>query len=115
MMRLVGADFRMAREYQRFDYHRDRAGIFQNRADVNVIELLQFQPVDGDDRVGEPQFLAAVNTEQAADVAVTDENKRMAAVEHRGQSGDQSAAQRIEALERRRSVPGNENGHGNAG
>jgi hypothetical protein len=33
---------------QRFDHHRDGAG---HAADVDVIELLEFEPVDRDDRV----------------------------------------------------------------
>ena len=37
---------RAARKDQRLDHHRHRAGAFQHRADVDVVELLELEPVD---------------------------------------------------------------------
>ena len=97
-----------ARKHQRLDHHRHRAGGVQHRADVDVVELLQLQPVDRHDRVGDLHLLAQVNADQAADVAVAGENERMVAREAVAQALDHAAAERIEPLERRRALPRHE-------
>ena len=70
------------RKHQRLDHHRHGARGLEQRADVDEVELLEDDAVDRDDRVRQPQLLAAVNADQPADVAVADQHQRQAAVEH---------------------------------
>ena len=71
------------RKDQRLDHHRHRAGRRQHGADVDVVELLELEAVDRDDRVVDLHLLAQVNAHQAADVAVAGQHQRMAVGEHR--------------------------------
>ena len=99
---------RAARKNQRLDHHRHRARAVQHRADVDVVELLQFEPVDRHDRIGDLHLLAQVNADQAADVAVAGQHERMAVRQHAREPLDHAAAERIEPLERRRAAPRHE-------
>src|SRR4029077_19385370 len=63
-------------KHQRLDDDRHGARGLEQRADVDEVEFLQDDPVDRDDRVGEPGLLAAVDPDQSSDVAVSDQDKR---------------------------------------
>ncbi len=62
-------------------------------ANVDVIELLQFEPVDRNDGIVQPHFLAQMDSDQPADIAVADQDDRMAMREHIGQSVHDAAAE----------------------
>src|SRR3981189_1178502 len=65
---------RAGREDERLDDDRDRARALQHLADVDIVETLDLQPVDRDDRVLELHLLAEMDADQPADVAVAGEH-----------------------------------------
>ena len=66
----VLADAFASRKYQRFDDNRHRARRVEDGADVDIVELLEFETVDRDDRISDFHFLAIMDADQPADVAV---------------------------------------------
>src|SRR5205085_8239890 len=101
-----------AGEYQRFDHHRDRTGTFHHRADIDEVEVFQFQTVDRDHRAWVFHFLAQMNAEKAAHVAVAGEHHRMAVLQHRIETLHHAFAEGIETLARSRAAPWHEDRDG---
>ena len=54
----------------------------EHGADIDVVERLEFEPVDRNHRVRNLHLLVQVDAEQAADVAVAGEHERMAVLQH---------------------------------
>src|SRR5262245_52191603 len=92
---------RCGRENQRFDDHGNRTRRFQNRADVDVVKLFELESVDRDHRIIEFELLAAMDADQSADVAVTDEHDRVTMRQNLIETCDDAAAKRIEPMKRR--------------
>ena len=69
------------REDQGLDHDWNGARRGYQAADVDEVELAQVDAVDGDDRNGEVQFLADVDPQQTADVAIADEDERVPGAE----------------------------------
>src|SRR3954471_3080825 len=90
---------------QGLDDDRNGAGVRQHRADVDVVEFLELEAVDGDDGVVELHFLAQMNAHETADVAVAREHQWMTFRKHRRETVGHTLAESVEALERRRTAP----------
>src|SRR2546426_824696 len=82
-------------KHQRLDDDRHGAGGLEQGADVDEVEFLQDDPVDRDDRIGKPGFLAAVDPDQSPDVAVSDQDERQAASKLVRKSGDDPPAEGV--------------------
>ena len=93
------------RKHQRFDDDRHRARGVEDGADIDIVELLELETVDRNDRVRKLHLFAIMNADQAADVAVAGEHDGMAAGEHGLQSIGRALAKIAEPLERRRAAP----------
>src|SRR5713226_7892599 len=65
-------------EDQRLDHDRNGARVRQHGADVDIVELLELEPVDRDDRILDLHLLAQMDPDQPAQVAVAGQNQRMA-------------------------------------
>src|SRR5438552_9035672 len=103
--RLRAPERRGTREHQRLDHDRHGAGGLEQRADVDEVEFLENDPVDRHDRVRHARFFAAMNTDQAADVAFADEDERGAPLEHFREARRHAPAEIIEPRERRGPCP----------
>src|SRR5438105_10333918 len=103
--RLRAPERRGTREHQRLDHDRHGAGGLEQRADVDEVEFLENDPVDRHDRVRHARFFAAMNADQAADVAVADEDERGAPLEHFREARRHAPAEIIEPRERRGPCP----------
>src|SRR5580700_2961750 len=98
------------RKNQRLNDDRHRARSVEDGADVDVVELLEFEAVDRDDRIFDLQLLAVMDADQSADVAVAGKHDGMAAGEHGLQSVGNTLAEIIKPPERRRAAPCDEDG-----
>src|SRR5215831_11889018 len=94
--------FSRTEEYQRLDDHRDGARGRDHLADVYEIELLERDTVDRHHRVRQLELLDAVDADQAAYVAVADQDERQPAAERGGKARDHATAETVEPRERRR-------------
>jgi hypothetical protein len=79
------------REDQRLDHDRHGARILQNLADVDVVELLEFETVDGHHGVRELHLFAQMNAQEPADVAVAGEHDRKTAENKFAKAGRNAA------------------------
>src|SRR4051812_33328344 len=68
-------------EHERLDHHRHSARGLEQGADVDEVEFLELDAVDRHDGARDAQLLPAVDADQAADVAVADEDERVPALE----------------------------------
>src|SRR6266705_1378632 len=96
------------RKDQRLDHDRHGAGGLEQRADVDEVEFLEHDSVDRDDRTRQSRLLPAVDPDQAADVAVADEDERKAALEDLRQAGRDAATEGIERIVGERQFRGND-------
>src|SRR4030081_1441250 len=103
---------RAGREDERLDDDRDRARALQHLADVDIVEGLELQPVDRDDRILELHLLAEMDADQTADVAVARARDRAATPVGAPPPppARAAAAEGIEPAKRRRAAPRHENG-----
>ena len=84
----------------------------EDRTDVDIVELLEFEAVDRDDRIVEFHFFAIMNSHEFADIAVAGEHDGMAVSDDRIQSIGDSLAEVVEPPKGRRSAPGYEDRDG---
>src|SRR6476469_2205657 len=91
---------------QRFDDDRNGAGVRQHCADIDVVEFLELESVDGDDGVFELHFLAQMNAHEAADVAIARQHQWMTFRKYRREAVGHALAESVETMERRRAGQG---------
>src|SRR5258708_17625384 len=84
---------------ERLYEYRHGAGSLEQPADVDEVEFPENDAVDRHDRIGQPGLLQAMNPDQAADVAVADEDERQAAVERFREAGGNATAEAVESRE----------------
>src|SRR5262249_17204836 len=102
------ANHRYCGKYKRFYDHEDGALRIKNGADIDVIKILEFKPVDGDDWRSDFHFFAKMNPDQPADITVADEHDRMSAGKDLSETVANASAHIIEPLECRRAAPWHE-------
>src|SRR5262249_21371985 len=82
------------------DDHRHRAGGLEHRADIDIVELLEFEPVDRDHGVRKLHFLVQMNAQEPADVAVAGQHQRMAILQDAAEALDHAATECVEPQQR---------------
>src|SRR3954464_2847231 len=86
------------------DDDRNGAGVRQHRADVDVVEFLELEAVDGVDGVVELHFLTQMNADEAAHVALARQHQWMTFRKHRREAIGHALAESVETMERRRAA-----------
>src|SRR6185503_10818155 len=97
-------------ENKRLDHYGDGSGGRDQRADVDEIEIVQRDAVDGDHRVLNLQLFLKVEADDSADITVIDQYQRMTLGQNILHPFDHARAEGLQAKKRRRAVPVKSNG-----
>lgn len=92
-------------KHQRFDSDRDGAGRFEDVAEIDEVEVVQRDAVDGEDVVFYVEIMSENIAHQTRQIVVEDKINGTATFQCMRQASDQALAECCDAASRRRSSP----------